>query len=77
MFCFSLPHKEVRIGGVFLEFAPHIKAVHLDYCANHAKFVHSIEKYKSVFIAICMNCTKFLFIYLYTTGKTSALCLMV
>ncbi|CAG2160425.1 unnamed protein product [Oppiella nova] len=42
----SLPHKEVRIGGVFLEFAPHIKAVHLDYCANHAKFVHSIEKYK-------------------------------
>ncbi|CAG2119253.1 unnamed protein product, partial [Medioppia subpectinata] len=48
----SLPHKEVRIGGVFLEFAPHIKAVHLDYCSNHAKFVHSIEKYKKDICAL-------------------------
>ncbi|XP_054153259.1 rho guanine nucleotide exchange factor 7-like [Oppia nitens] len=42
----SHPYKDIRIGGVFLEFAPQIKAVHLDYCANHAKFVYSIEKYK-------------------------------
>ena len=42
----SVPNKDKRIGGVFLEFAPHIKAIHLDYCSNHAKFVHSIEKSK-------------------------------
>ena len=42
----TVSHKDRRIGGVFLDFAPHIKAVHLEYCSNHAKFVHSIEKSK-------------------------------
>lgn len=41
-----MPYTDLRIGGVFLDFAADIKAAHFEYCAIHAKFVDLIEKYK-------------------------------
>ena len=43
---YSVPHKDNRIGGLFMQYAPQFKHAHFDYCSHHAKFVHVIEKYK-------------------------------
>ncbi|XP_027203925.2 rho-type guanine nucleotide exchange factor [Dermatophagoides pteronyssinus] len=42
----SVPHKDNRIGGLFMQYAPQFKHAHFEYCSHHAKFVHVIEKYK-------------------------------
>lgn len=31
-----------------MQFAPQFKHAHFEYCSNHAKFVHLVEKYKLV-----------------------------
>lgn len=39
---------EQRVGGLFLQWAPKIKAVHQIYCAGHPKAVCVLDKYKWV-----------------------------
>ncbi|XP_067127920.1 rho guanine nucleotide exchange factor 7-like [Centruroides vittatus] len=40
------PSREQKIGGVFMQFAPQIKKVHLLYCSNHPKAASVIEKHR-------------------------------
>lgn len=40
------PSREQKIGGVFMQYAPQIKKVHLLYCANHPKAASVIEKHR-------------------------------
>lgn len=35
-----------RVGGLFLQWASKIKAVHQTYCAGHPKAVCILDKYK-------------------------------
>ncbi|UXI17623.1 hypothetical protein NH340_JMT03566 [Sarcoptes scabiei] len=41
----SVPYKENRMGGLFLEFASQFKKSHFEYCCLHSKFVNIIEKH--------------------------------
>ncbi|CAG5022015.1 unnamed protein product [Parnassius apollo] len=42
----QLTGPDQRVGGLFLQWAPRIKAVHQTYCAGHPKAVCILDKYK-------------------------------
>ncbi|RWS27761.1 rho guanine nucleotide exchange factor 7-like protein [Leptotrombidium deliense] len=48
-------NKERRIGRIFMQVAPAIEEVHLEYCSNHVKFVHLIEKKKDEVCKLISN----------------------
>ncbi|XP_038207771.1 uncharacterized protein LOC119829370 isoform X1 [Zerene cesonia] len=44
--CATKTGPDQRVGGLFLHWAPEIKAVHQTYCAGHPKAVCILDKYK-------------------------------
>lgn len=44
----ELGPKDQKIGGAFMQVAPHLKKIHLIYCAQHANAVAVIEKNKEI-----------------------------
>ncbi|CAK1603155.1 unnamed protein product [Parnassius mnemosyne] len=44
--CATKTGPDQRVGGLFLQWAPRIKAVHQTYCAGHPKAVCILDKYK-------------------------------
>lgn len=44
--CAAKSGADQRVGGLFLQWAPNIKAVHQTYCAGHPKAVCILDKYK-------------------------------
>ncbi|XP_048482952.1 rho guanine nucleotide exchange factor 7 isoform X2 [Plutella xylostella] len=44
--CATKTGPDQRVGGLFLQWAPQIKAVHQTYCAGHPKAVCVLDKYK-------------------------------
>ncbi|XP_045542639.1 rho guanine nucleotide exchange factor 7 isoform X3 [Papilio machaon] len=44
--CATKTGPDQRVGGLFLQWAPKIKAVHQTYCAGHPKAVCILDKYK-------------------------------
>uniref|UniRef100_A0A0B7BCF0 DH domain-containing protein n=2 Tax=Arion vulgaris TaxID=1028688 RepID=A0A0B7BCF0_9EUPU len=42
--CEKLPSVQRRVGGIFMQFAPRVKELYSDYCANHPKAVSVLQK---------------------------------